>query len=71
MGGEPSCSLFTDARRAPNRAELADIRRLALAFVTANERRNPTSENATLGEEDALFNLRWQMNELAKRCNGG
>ena len=62
---------MSDKRRSAKREEVAYIVGLAENLVAAHGRRNPTSENATLAEEEAIFNLRWQMNELAKRCNGG
>lgn len=44
-----------------------EARRIVLcaeALTAAFGRRNPTSEHATMGEEEALFNLRWELHQL-------
>lgn len=41
----------------------------AQALVAAHKRRSPTSQNATLGEMDALFNLRLTLNRMFDRIN--
>lgn len=48
----------------PTREEVAEITKLAQALVDNHEQRSSTSQYATLGELDALFNLRFQLNAL-------
>jgi hypothetical protein len=45
------------AKRIP-REEVAEIVAAARKLILAHESRNPGSMYATLGEEDALFNLK-------------
>ena len=54
------------ARREPTREEVQRVVQWAEKLVKAYEQRNPTSENATLGELDALFNLGWEINRLPR-----
>lgn len=46
---------------------LSDVTLLATRaaeLVAAHERRSPTSQRATLGEADALFNLRFAIRQI-------
>lgn len=43
----------------------------ARALVAAHERRSPTSKNATLGENDALFALHLTLKRMFDRINRG
>jgi hypothetical protein len=61
-------SPFDDARRkTPLRQEVSEIVRAARTLVKAHERRNPTSDYATLGEEEALMFLKESIAKLDAR----
>jgi hypothetical protein len=59
--------LREDRRTTPLRQEIAEIVRPARALIKAHESRNPTSDYATLGEEEALMFLKERINALAER----
>lgn len=48
----------------PTREEVAVIAKLAAELVRQHKLRSSSSNNATLGELDALFDLRFQLNAL-------
>lgn len=61
------------ARATPReitREEASEMARLAARLVEANARRSPSSEHATLGENDALFELHWRLTRLFKEVSG-
>ncbi len=43
------------------RADVARITRAATALVEAHKRRSPSSENSTLAEDDALWELNFHL----------
>jgi hypothetical protein len=51
-------------------AEATEMTDLARNLVKAHEQRSPTSGNATLGENDALFNLHWRLARLFRQVAG-
>ncbi len=53
-------------RRSMTREEVTELAKLASDLTAAHGRRNTTSANATLGEEDAIWRLRYELNRLAK-----
>lgn len=48
----------------PTKEEVADIVDLAQVLIYNHDGRSSTSKFATLGELDALFNLRFRLNAL-------
>jgi hypothetical protein len=47
--------------------QIAPLVQASKRLVVAHANRSPTSKNLTLGEEDALFNLRWELKKLEEK----
>lgn len=62
--------LFHARRTTPTRDEIGEIVRAARALDAAFQRRSITSQNATLGEEEALMFLKERITALDKRLAG-
>lgn len=69
----PTTSLTASPKRPREftRHEATEMSRLAERLVLANRQRSHTSMHATLGELDAMFELKWRLNRLFDEASKG